>query len=134
GMRSRVDRYVWKELAPPFGIGVGVFTFFLLIDRIYQLTNLIITKNVPAYLVFSLLGYMLPAFLLLALPMALLVAVLLACGRLAGDLEVIALKAAGVSPGRLLQPFIVAGILVSLMTACLRLIVYPCAMGAFQRP
>jgi LPS export ABC transporter permease LptG/LPS export ABC transporter permease LptF len=130
---STLDRYVWKELAPPFAIGVGVFTFFLLIDRIYQLTNLIITKNVPAYLVFSLLGYMLPAFLLLALPMAILVAVLLSCGRLAGDLEVIALKAAGVSPLRLLRPFVVAGIIVSLVTAGLSLVVNPWAMGAFQR-
>src|SRR6266852_4864 len=130
---STIDRYVWKELGPPFAIGVGVFTFFLFIDRIYQLTNLIITKNVPSHLVFSLLIFMLPAFLLLALPMALLVAVLLSCGRLAGDLEVIALKAAGVSPLRLLRPFVAAGLLVTLLTALLTLIVNPWAMGAFQR-
>src|SRR5216110_953721 len=46
-----LDRYVWKELAPPLIIGTGVFTFFLFIDRIYQLTNLVITKNVPFSLV-----------------------------------------------------------------------------------
>ena len=130
---STLDRYVWKELGPPFAIGVGVFTFFLFIDRIYQLTNLIIAKNVPANLVFSLLIYMLPAFLVLALPMALLVAVLLSCGRLAGDMEVIALKATGVSPLRLLRPFAVAGVVISLVTACLTLVVSPWAMGAFQR-
>ena len=32
---------------PPFLIGVGVFTFFLVIDRLYQLTDLVITKSVP---------------------------------------------------------------------------------------
>ena len=105
-----LDRYVWKELGPPFAIGVGVFTFFLIIDRIYQLTNLVITKNVPFQLVLSLLVFMLPAFLSLTLPMALLVAVLLVCGRLAGDLEVAALKAAGVSPLRLFRPFVVAAL------------------------
>src|SRR6266511_2839069 len=62
---SILDRYVWKELGPPFAIGVGVFTFFLFIDRIYQLTNLVITKNVPFHLVFSLLIFMLPPFLTL---------------------------------------------------------------------
>ena len=82
--RDILDRYVWKELGPPFAIGVGVFTFFLFIDRIYQLTDLVITKNVPFHLVLSLLLFMLPAFLSLTLPMALLVAVLLVCGRLAG--------------------------------------------------
>src|SRR5262247_541967 len=101
-----LDRYVWKELAPPFVIGVAVFTFFLFIDRIYQLTNLVITKNVPFHLVFSLLVFM--------LPMALLVAVLLVCGRLASDFEVTALKAAGVSPLRLLRPYVAAAVAVTL--------------------
>jgi lipopolysaccharide export system permease protein len=130
---STLDRYVWKELGPPFAIGVGVFTFFLFIDRVYQLTNLVITKNVPLHLVLSLLVYMLPPFLALTLPMAMLVAVLLSCGRLAGDLEVTALKASGVSPLRLFRPFLVAGLLVTLLVACLTLIVNPWAVGAFQR-
>ncbi|HEV3347590.1 MAG TPA: LptF/LptG family permease [Methylomirabilota bacterium] len=101
-MTRILDRYIVKELGPPFAIGVGVFTFFLVIDRIYQLTDLVITKNVPFVLVMPLLIYMLPAFLALTLPMATLVAVLLVTGRLAGDLEVAALKASGVSPLRLL--------------------------------
>ncbi|HYB43518.1 MAG TPA: LPS export ABC transporter permease LptF, partial [Candidatus Methylomirabilis sp.] len=128
-----LDRYVWKEIAPPFAIGVGVFTFFLFIDRIYQLTNLVITKNVPSHLVFTLLLFLLPGFLTLTLPMALLVAVLLSCGRLAGDLEVTALKAAGVSPVRVLRPFVVAGVVVTLLISLLTLIVNPWAVGAFQR-
>ena len=128
-----LDRYVWKELGPAFFIGVGVFTFFLFIDRIYQLTNLVIAKNVPFHLVSSLLIFMLPAFFTVTLPVAILVAVLLCCGRLAGDLEVIALKAAGVSPLRLLRPFAVAGLVTSLLIACLTLVVNPWAAAAFQR-
>jgi len=130
---SILDRYVWKELGPPFAIGVGVFTFFLFIDRIYQLTNLVITKNVPFPLVLSLLVFMLPAFLTLTLPMALLVAVLLVGGRLAADLEVIALKAAGVSPIRLFRPFAAAALVVTLLIAWLTLAVTPSANAAFQR-
>ncbi len=128
-----LDRYVWKELAPPFAIGLGVFTFFLFIDRIYQLTNLVITKNVPFHLVFSLLVFMLPPFLTLTLPLALLVALLLVCGRLAGDLEVTALRAAGVSPLRLFRPFVAAAVLVTLLIAWLTLAVSPWASAAFQR-
>jgi lipopolysaccharide export system permease protein len=130
---SILDRYVWKELGPPFAIGVGVFTFFLFIDRIYQLTNLVITKNVPFHLVFSLLVFMLPAFLTLTLPMAVLVAVLLVCGRLAGDFEVTALRAAGVSPLRLLRPYLAAALLVTGLIGVLTLLVNPWATGAFQR-
>ena len=128
-----LDRYVWKELGPAFAIGVGVFTFFLFIDRIYQLTNLVITKNVPFHLVFSLLVFMLPPFLTLTLPIALLVAVLLVGGRLAGDLEVTALRAAGVSPLRLFRPFVVAAVLVTGLVLSLTLLVNPWAIGAFQQ-
>ena len=132
-MTRILDRYIVKELGPPFAIGVGVFTFFLVIDRIYQLTDLVITKNVPFALVMPLLLYMLPAFLALTLPMATLVAVLLVCGRLAGDLEVAALKASGVSPLRLFRPFLAGGIVVTLLIAWLTLMVGPWSSGAFQR-
>lgn len=132
-MTRILDRYVIKELGPPFAIGVGVFTFFLVIDRIFQLTDLVITKNVPFALVMPLLAYMLPAFLALTLPMALLVAVLLVGGRLAGDLEVAALKASGVSPLRLFRPFLAVGIVITLLIAWLTLVVGPWSSGAFQR-
>ena len=127
-----LDRYVYKELAPPFAIGVGVFTFFLVIDRIYQLTDLVITKSVPLGLVLPLLIYMLPSFLGLTLPMALLVAVLLVTGRLAGDLEVAALKASGISPLRLFVPFVVVAFAVMVAIAWLTLFVNPWSSGAFQ--
>ncbi len=132
-MTRILDRYVVKELGPPFAIGVSVFTFFLVIDRIYQLTDLVITKSVPFALVLPLLIYMLPAFLALTLPMALLVAVLLVCGRLASDLEVAALKASGVSPLRLFRPFLAVGMVVTLLIAWLTLVVGPWSSGAFQR-
>ena len=132
-MTRILDRYVLKELLAPFVMGVAVFTFFLVIDRIYHLTDLVITKGVPFHLVLSLLVFMLPSFLALTFPMALLVAVLLAGGRLAGDLEVAALKASGVSPLRLFRPFLVAALLVTLASAALTLVVSPWANGAFQR-
>jgi LPS export ABC transporter permease LptF/LPS export ABC transporter permease LptG len=132
-MTRILDRYIIKELGPPFAIGVGVFTFFLVIDRIFQLTDLVITKNVPFALVTPLLAYMLPAFMALTLPMALLVAVLLVGGRLAGDLEVAALKASGVSPLRLFRPFLAVGIVITLLIAWLTLVVGPWSSGAFQR-
>jgi len=132
-MTRILDRYVLKELLAPFVMGVAVFTFFLVIDRIFHLTDLIITKGVPFHVVLSLLIFMLPSFLALTFPMALLVAVLLAGGRLAGDLEVTALKASGVSPLRLFRPFLAAALLVTLASASLTLFVSPWANGAFQR-
>jgi len=128
-----LDRYVFRELTAPFLLGVGLFTFFLTIDRIYQLTDLVVTKGVPFHLVLQLLLYMLPSFLAHTLPIAFLVAVLLVTGRMAYDLEVVALKASGVSPLRLFMPFLAAGLVVTALTAVLTLALNPWANTAFQR-
>jgi LPS export ABC transporter permease LptG len=128
-----IDRYLVKELVSPFLFGGALFTFFLVIDRIYHLTELVITKGVPFHLVMQLLVYMLPSFLAHTLPMALLVAVLLAGGRLAGDLEIIAFKAAGVSTMRLFRPIMLAALAVAGLTGVLTLVVNPLANEEFQR-
>lgn len=128
-----LDRYVVQELGPPFAISVGVLTFFLVIDRVYQLTDLVITKQVPFRLVLTLLLYLLPPLLSLALPVALLLAVLVACGRMTGDFEVTALTASGVSPVRLFRPFVVVGLVVAALSAWLTLAINPWASGAFQQ-
>lgn len=128
-----LDRYVIRELISPFLFGGALFTFFLVIDRIYQLTELVITKGVPFHLVAQLLVFMLPSFLAHTLPMALLVAVLLAGGRLAGDLEIIAFKAAGVSTLRLFRPVAVSAVVVTALTASITLVVNPITNQEFQR-
>src|SRR5438067_12175791 len=129
---SVLDRYVVRELISPFLFGGALFTFFLVIDRIYQLTELVITKGVPFHLVIQLLVFMLPSFLAHTLPMALLFAVLLAGGRLAGDLEIVAFKAAGVSLLRLFRPALLAGIVVTAATALLTLVLNPLANKELQ--
>ena len=128
-----LDRYVIRELISPFLFGGVLFTFFLVIDRIYSLTELVITKGVPFHLVIQLLVFMLPSFLANTLPMALLVAVLLAGGRLAGDLEIIAFKAAGVSTVRLFRPVLAAALVITAITASLTLVINPLANREFQR-
>lgn len=128
-----LDRYLLTELVSPFCFGGALFTFFLLIDRIYQLTELVITKGVPFHLVVQLLLDMMPSFLAHTLPMALLVAVLLAGGRLAGDLEIIAFKAAGVSVLRLFRPIVLAALLTMGATSLLTLVINPIANEEFQR-
>src|SRR5215468_1141569 len=128
-----LDRYLIAELISPFCFGLALFTFFLIIDRIYHLTELVITKGVPFHLVLQLLVFMMPSFLAHTLPMALLVAVLLAGGRLAGDLEIIAFKAAGVSVLRLFRPVVAAAVVIMGATSLLTLVVIPLANEEFQR-
>ena len=86
-----IDRYIWKELVTPFFLGLLIFTFLLLIDRIFDLTDLIINKGVPVHLVLLMLVYISPAILVLTIPIGFLLAILVAFGRLSSDMEVVAL-------------------------------------------
>jgi LPS export ABC transporter permease LptF/LPS export ABC transporter permease LptG len=127
-----LDRYVWKELFFPFCVGIFVFTFLLLIDKIFDLTDLIINKGVPVYLVALLLAYILPAFLVLTIPIGLLLAILVAFGRLSADMEIVALKASGVSPLRLLRPVLLFALVATGLTGVLMLEAVPRANYAFK--
>ncbi len=127
-----LDRYVWKELAFPFVLGIFIFTFLLLLDKIFDLTDLIINKGVPVHLVLLLLTYIMPAFLVLTIPIGFLLAILIAFGRLSADMEIVALKASGVSPLRLLRPVVVFGIGTAAVTAVLMIEAVPRANYAFK--
>lgn len=127
-----VDRYICKELGAPFAIGLAIFTFLLLVDKIFDLTDLIINKGVPVHLVLLLLTYIMPAFLVLTIPMGFLLAILIAFGRLSADMEIVALKACGVSPLRLLRPVLFFGLLTTGVTGYLMIDAVPRANYAFK--
>jgi lipopolysaccharide export system permease protein len=127
-----LDRYVWKELITPFGLGLLVFTFLLLVDRIFDLVDLIINKGVPVHMVVLMLVYIAPAILVLTVPIGFLLAILVAFGRLSADMEIVALKACGVSSLRLLRPVMVLGLGVTAVTAYLMIDSVPKSNYAFK--
>jgi lipopolysaccharide export system permease protein len=110
----RLYRYLLAEMLMPFGMALGLISFLLLMNRILTLVDLVLKQGVPIYTVLELILYVLPATFAITVPMSLLVAVLLAMGRLAGDLELVALRAGGVSLARLYPPLIALGLLASL--------------------
>ena len=120
-----VDRYVLRELAIPFVLGLGVFTSVLLIVRILKLIELVVNRGIPFLQVLKLFSYILPAFLEVTVPMALLLAILVAFGRLSSDSEVIAMRASGISLYRLLVPVAAFAAAVSMLTLGLSVYVRP---------
>ncbi len=97
-----VDRYVFRELAGPFLLGLFVFTFILLSNVIIRLLDLLIGKGVSLGTIGRFLMLSLPHLLVLTIPMSALLAVLMAFGRLSGDSEIIAMQATGISIARLM--------------------------------
>ncbi|CAO0823589.1 lipopolysaccharide export system permease protein [Desulfarculales bacterium] len=99
-----IQRYIFGEMVGPFFVALGAFTFVLLIAKIMELTDLVVTRGVGLDVVGRLLLYTLPYFFVFTIPVATLLSVLLAFLRLSGDNEITALKAAGVGLMQLLPP------------------------------
>ncbi|NLO43823.1 MAG: YjgP/YjgQ family permease [Candidatus Cloacimonetes bacterium] len=108
-----LKRYILKEHIAPFFISLLVVTFVLLIDRIIDLLNLIIEKQLPIGIVLKVFSYSLPYMLALSIPMAILVATILAFGRMSVDREVIAIKSSGINVYRCLTLLIIAAMLLT---------------------
>ena len=82
-------------MAGPFLLGLGAFTLVVLLQRFTLLADLVIARGVPVGLVGRLLLSLFPSFFEITLPASLLLAVLLALGRLSADSETTALSGAG---------------------------------------
>ena len=108
-----MDRYLLREHLAPFFFALAVATFILLMDKLFQLINLLIVKRVAGLLVLKIFTLSLPSILSLTMPMAVLVAVLMTFGRISGDNELTALKSAGLPLARLLAAPVLAGVLLT---------------------
>ena len=111
-MRMRtIDRYVIREIIPPFLLALLVFTFILIIPFIINLAEQMIAKGVPWGMLLQLMVTLVPMSVSLTIPMALLIGILVGLGRLSADRELVVLMACGVSPYRLLQPLLFLGVI-----------------------
>jgi LPS export ABC transporter permease LptF/LPS export ABC transporter permease LptG len=103
-MNKDFDRYILKEIASPFAIGLLVYTFTLLTNQILILSKTLIAKGVTAGTVFKILFYLLPDMLSFTIPMATLMGVLAGMSRLSSDSEIVAFRTMGVNNARILKP------------------------------
>lgn len=109
-----LSRYILKEHIAPFFFALGTITFLLLIDFVPKIIDLVIDKNISFLIVLELIALNLAWMLALSVPMSVLVATLMAFGRMSSDFEITAVKASGVSIIRLLLPVLGAGLVVAL--------------------
>ena len=99
-----IHRYLLAEIGGPYLIALFAFTLVTMLHRFSRLADLVVAKGVPAALVGKVLLSLMPAFLEITLPAALLLSVLLAFGRMGADSETTALCTAGVGMRGLLLP------------------------------
>ena len=111
---SLMDRYVARQLIPPFLFSVGVVASLgLAIGSLSDLANKIVEKNLPVAQAMEILILKVPEFLAYSLPIAVMLATMMTFGRLSGDGEIIAIRTCGVSLYRIILPAVILSVIVT---------------------
>lgn len=99
-----------------FFISLGIFTLVFSIGNLVKLVDLIINKGVAPLYIFKLFLMMLPFSLIYTFPIATLISTLLTFGKVSADNEIVVLKASGISAKKISIPFLILGLILSLIS------------------
>ena len=127
-----LDRYVLREILPPFALALLIFTFLLVLPPVMQYLEDLLAKGVTWGVAARIIWRLVPQALGLTIPMAVLVGVLIGLGRMSGDRESVALLACGVSPYRLLRPIGALAAAGALATGYVMIVAIPDANQSFR--
>jgi len=107
--------YFLKEFIGPLVMSLCVLSFVMVfMGNLKRIADLVINKGVDLLSVLKLFLLMTPYIITYALPIAVLIAVLMAMGRLSSDNEIVAIRSSGINIFRLILPLILVGIILSL--------------------
>ena len=106
-------RHILREHIAPFFYALFVITSLFLVDFVVQIMDSILSKGLDWRVVLELFLLNTAWMLALSVPMSVLVASLMAFGRMSADREIDAMRSAGMSPVRQLLPSLVASILIA---------------------
>lgn len=108
---SIFDRHLIRQFMPIFGVGLGLFTSLALaIGVLFEYIDRMANQGLPVAIALQLMGLKLPEFLVLATPMAILLATLLTYAKLARQNEMVAFYGIGISPLRIMLPLLIVSL------------------------
>ena len=110
---KRLHGMVLRMLPGPFFGWLGTLMFLLLMQFLIEKLPDLAGKGLPFLLIVEVISYSLAYMLVLAVPMSVLLATLMAFGQLAGSKAYAAIKSSGVSLLQIAWPVLVLGLLVS---------------------
>lgn len=112
-MLKKAYLHIIKSLAGPFFFSILTIMFIFLLQFLMKYLDKLAGKGLSLGVISELIVLNLAWMLVLAVPMGVLISTLMVFGKLSGDHEITTLKAAGVSPLKLMMPVIFLGALVA---------------------
>ncbi len=110
-----LTRYILKQLFMPFIFSLIIIVFVLFTQFLLRAIDRFIGKDLDIGTIFEYLFLNLGWISALAVPMAVLVAALMAFGQFSEDNEITAMRASGISFTTIVRPALVMGLLISII-------------------
>lgn len=114
-----LSRYLLAQIARPMATTILVALIALLAERTLRVVDLVVGWRGSLFVVFEMLGYLVPHYMGLALPVAFFLGILLTFSRLSREGELAAVFASGAGLPQLLRPILVMAAVLALATAAL---------------
>lgn len=128
-----IERYVLWAIAPYLCLAWLILTGVLLTQQVGKFSDLLGVANAPLRASFDVAAGVIPNISIFTIPMAMLIGTAAAFGRMGGDSEIVALRAAGAGTWRLISPVLALGALLSLLTLFNGFEVAPAALRSMRQ-
>jgi len=127
-----IGRYMFRATMGAFLITLVSLTVVIWFTQAMRDFDLITSQRQTLLVFVGITGMIIPLLVMMIAPIALVMATAHVLNKLSSDSEIIVMNAAGVSPWRLLRPFLAAAVVVSILVAVIAAYVSPRSLRALR--
>ncbi|MFI3278906.1 MAG: LptF/LptG family permease [Rikenellaceae bacterium] len=109
-----IHKMVLKAYLGPMILTFFIVMFVLLMNFLWQYIDELVGKGLSFSIILELIGYAMINMIPMGLPLAMLLAAIMAMGNMGESYELLAMKSAGMSLPRIIQPLIIVVFLISI--------------------
>ncbi len=106
-MAKILDRYILTELTISFILSISVLLSAFLMQQVIKFSRISSETGISFFLLVKFAVFIIPLFLVLAIPLSVLISSILTFSRLSTDLEITAMRSGGISVYRMLMPVLI---------------------------
>lgn len=110
-----IRNYILKDFFSSFILSLLLLSMVMLLGNMVKISDMVIRKGVNLIDALKIFSFFIPYLLGFTLPLSFLMGVLLAMGRIITDNEIVPIKMAGISITKILNIFVMLGIIFSLL-------------------
>ncbi|MFW6262819.1 MAG: LptF/LptG family permease [Thermotogota bacterium] len=122
---SILKRYIFKSSILPFILGFGGFLLYANVFILIEVSSEIIRNDLSFWKMFPFILYQIPRYIPQAIPVGVLLSIFWLLSKMESNNEIIALQVHGIKLKRIVTPFLILGILLSIFTFFLKEYVVP---------